>query len=453
MAQLPMESAPDAGLESLLAYAQQAARNAAAGPAPKPTWWRRWLVPAMGLAAVSVFGVVTLQVTQSVNLSAEQAVTASRMNKDEATAMAPEPPAPAMVAERAEPTAAMPASPAPMPEAAPAAAEPLAKLEANAFAKPKEASRKRATLKPSPYDADSDWSNAGAGTRQAIQEGSVAEEKSLESRGYAYDRRDARTQSGAFNKSKPMLVGQDAPATAAAPAPIAAPPQAAPPPPPAATQPGSAPADDDGADSVMNEEALATAQQEQQGTPLRLGDARRGAAGPTAGAPAADKEAEKDSFDELFGREQLARAPVVTSVSKPKKAAVGSAPKGRAEEQAQSPAELSKLAAAAMRSGDRVSEAQYLRQALEAGATGKERLGLLNRLCDAEFSIGRRQAAIEACNLVLEEDPNSSSAQVARRRLKQETPAQARPDSRLSAPKSSAPVKADDMESAPAQSY
>lgn len=83
-------------------------------------------------------------------------------------------------------------------------------------------------------------------------------------------------------------------------------------------------------------------------------------------------------------------------------------------------AELSKQADAAMRSGNRFREAELLRQALAAGATGKERLGLLNRLCDSEFAIGRRQAAFEACSLVLEEDPRSGAAQMARSRLRRE---------------------------------
>ncbi|WNZ59366.1 zf-HC2 domain-containing protein [Myxococcus sp. MxC21-1] len=48
MSQLSVEPAPDAGLESLMAYAQQAARRAAAGPAPKPSRWRRWLLPVVG---------------------------------------------------------------------------------------------------------------------------------------------------------------------------------------------------------------------------------------------------------------------------------------------------------------------------------------------------------------------------------------------------------------------
>jgi anti-sigma factor RsiW len=449
MAQLPMEPAPDAGLESLLAYAQQAARNAAAGPPLKPTWWRRWLVPVMGVAAVSVFGIVTVQVNKSVDLSAEQAVTASRASKEEPAPVASAPPAPDMLAENAPPSAATPA--APMAEAAQAPSEPVAKLDSTTVEKLKSTPRRK-SMKPSPYDADSDWSNAGAGVARA------AEEESVEDREYGYDRRDAMTQAGAFNKPKPMLVGKTAPSkpSTAAPAPTAGPVQAALPPPPAAAQPGAAPADEYAAGADMDGEAMAPEAQVQQQGPtsgsLRVGDSRRGA------TQDADKQQEDDSFDSLFGRsseakrEQYTRAPQVASIPKAASAAAP-AERAEAEKQGPSPAELSKQATAAMRSGDHVREVMYLRQALEAGATGKERLGLLNRLCEAEFAIGRREAALEACNLVLKEAPRSSAAQVARRRLSEETPAQAKPDSRYSAPKSTAPLKADEMPSAPAPAH
>ncbi|HYO73124.1 MAG TPA: zf-HC2 domain-containing protein, partial [Archangium sp.] len=69
MSRLPLESAPDAGLESLLAYAQQSARRAAAGPEPAPRWWRRLLAPVLSVAALSVLGVVVIQVNREVDLS------------------------------------------------------------------------------------------------------------------------------------------------------------------------------------------------------------------------------------------------------------------------------------------------------------------------------------------------------------------------------------------------
>lgn len=64
MSHLPEQSAPSAGLDSLLAYAEQSARRAQAGPEPKPTWWRKFLAPVTGLAAIVAVGVVAHEVTR-----------------------------------------------------------------------------------------------------------------------------------------------------------------------------------------------------------------------------------------------------------------------------------------------------------------------------------------------------------------------------------------------------
>lgn len=64
MAGLGQEPAPEAGLDSLLAYAEQAARRAAEGPAPARTAWRRWLAPLLGASAVAVLALVTLPVAR-----------------------------------------------------------------------------------------------------------------------------------------------------------------------------------------------------------------------------------------------------------------------------------------------------------------------------------------------------------------------------------------------------
>jgi len=428
MAQLPMEPAPDAGLDSLLAYAQQAARNAAAGPAPRPTWWRRWLVPAMGVTAVSALAIVSIQVRGKVNFEPELVATSSSASKQEASPVASPPPEPAMRDEGAVPAAQMPAAPAPVADATPPS-EPMAKLDTSTREKFNEAPRKKA-MKPSTsgtYAEDSDWSNAGAGLGRAAERD--AEER--KAKDYAYDRRDAMTQAGAFQKPKPMLVPRPAEIASATPAPTAAPVQAAPPPPPpAAAQPGGMPADEYVASA--EEPSAPEAEVQQQGPSrgsLRLSESKREAA---KTANSAD-----DDFDALFGSSAKAKREPRTVASAPSSPSAGAGARGRAENQGPSSAELSKLATAALRKGDRVREALYLRQALNAGATGTDRLGLLNRLCDAEFAIGRRDAAIEACSLVLQEDPRSSAAQVARRRLEKESPAQAKPDSRLSAPKSS----------------
>ena len=64
MSALPGESAPSAGLDSLLAYAEQAARRVQAGPAPKPAWWRRWVLPLSGVTAAVALGIVVHQASK-----------------------------------------------------------------------------------------------------------------------------------------------------------------------------------------------------------------------------------------------------------------------------------------------------------------------------------------------------------------------------------------------------
>lgn len=479
MAQLPMEPAPEAGLESLLAYAQQAARNAAAGPAPKPTWWRRWLMPAMGVAAVTVFGVLSIQVNKSLNLKAEVAA-------QSATKAADALPAPVQsVAKNAEgpsiterelktlPSAAqqkfapqdqlaqVPAAPssqeyeqdaiegsrpvsagaaAALPAATPPPLAPAAKLAPSWLAK--EASRSKPSL-PGRKGSRSDWSNAGsAGGYGESKDADLGADEELADTSYkkakAYDRRDAMTQAGPFPKPKPILAGSapEEPAQAVMPEPA----------PPAANQPVmDEPATGDGL--LAEREAQVQQQAPSQGS-LRIGGSRsRDTETVSRGKAAEDSSGDSGDFDDLFGsgkkpvaqREQRASGGPKASAPPPPAAAAAPMPsvstsmpsanrsmpptrdEAKAEEKQVSVSDdLSKQADVAMRSGDRFREAQLLRQALAAGATGKERLGLLNRLCDAEFAVGNRQSAFEACALVLEEDPRSSAAQVARSRLRRE---------------------------------
>jgi len=62
MAKLTPEPPPEQGLESLLAYAQQAARRVQETPAKKPPpSWYRWLLPLTGVLAFSLIGVVAVQ--------------------------------------------------------------------------------------------------------------------------------------------------------------------------------------------------------------------------------------------------------------------------------------------------------------------------------------------------------------------------------------------------------
>jgi Putative zinc-finger len=89
MAKLAQPSAPPEGLDSLLAYAEQAARRARAGAPPKPTWWRRWIVPVGGLAAAVTFGIVAHEVSKAPHLqNPRERMIAEKLNAKEEVAEA-----------------------------------------------------------------------------------------------------------------------------------------------------------------------------------------------------------------------------------------------------------------------------------------------------------------------------------------------------------------------------
>jgi len=96
MGQLPMEAAPDAGLESLLAYAEQhAQRNAGGAPAKKP-WWRGLVLGLATVASVLVAGVVAYRASDDFNPDPTRDL--RQLDKDQGVAkkaQAP-PPAPAV---------------------------------------------------------------------------------------------------------------------------------------------------------------------------------------------------------------------------------------------------------------------------------------------------------------------------------------------------------------------
>lgn len=409
MSQLAGEPAPDAGLESLLAYAQQAARHAAEGPAPVRSRWRRWLMPAVGLAAVSFFGIISLEVSKNLDLSPDLA------------GVAPEP----VMAQKAEVAAPAPAT------AAPPAQLPEQKLE-ESLSDRSAASEKQAPElkkdKASKRGVRADWSNAGSA-------GGFPELRSK------YKSRDDEGASsvGEVQAIPPTPAAraemqQQVPAGAAYQAPVQ---EMAPPPPPVE----SAPTDNVAqaglaADADAYEERRAEAPAPKPVAPQRSALRIGGSASSSRGAGAAPSM--ESAATGSFGTAPSAppsplntaqAAPAATSRPTSAEAedeafdAPQPAKKAARKEQAAGPSasQLSQRANEAYRTGDRALEASLLRQALASGASGRERLGLLIRLCDAEFALGRRDTAIEACGLVLSEDPGSGAAQVARKRLSRES--------------------------------
>ncbi|ADO73212.1 zf-HC2 domain-containing protein [Stigmatella aurantiaca] len=356
--QLSLEPAPEAGLESLLAYAQQSARGMAAGPAPKQTLWRRLTVPVMGVAAVCVFGMVTLRVTEKVHLQPEFS---AKAQEAQTAAMAPEPipsAEPALPSTPAEFDTLSPAKPQ-MPQLSKVRREP----QGNFAEKKKEA------------PARSSQGKAEAPTASKSKGGRYQEEV------------DGKASSLADDLLSPL-----------------------PPPSPVAAAPAPAPAAEEVAGKVALARDLARRDMQDKDT------AGYGSVSDEAERAKEDGNAAPPSSSLRLGESQ-------TRQRKP----VASGGAGPAAKRPVSETELSQQAIVARQDDKRVLEVSLLREALAAGATGEERLSLLTRLCDAEFALGRREAAIEACSRVLKEAPGSQAAQVARRRLLQDSPAKAAP--------------------------
>ena len=106
--------------------------------------------------------------------------------------------------------------------------------------------------------------------------------------------------------------------------------------------------------------------------------------------------------------------PVMATGSAPRqgKAAAPAAPPPEVED----PKRLSSQAAEARADGDRAREAILLQRALAAGATGSLRAELLSRSCEVEDLLGRAASADAVCARLLQEFPGSSAAGVAQRR-------------------------------------
>ncbi|RKG97440.1 zf-HC2 domain-containing protein [Corallococcus sp. CA053C] len=411
MAHLSVEPAPDAGLESLLAYAQQSARRAAAGPEPKPSRWRRWLLPAVGLATVSTFGILTLEVNKSVKLEPQLSAKALREEPLKAkkdvygdSAQAQAVPAPAPSAPVA---AAMPK------DEEPVAGAPLGSRMDEMKAAPKSRGG---------GNRPSDWMNAGSGGAMLERRsaGSLGAKKKMPS----FPQEEAEGVATGAASSNELKAGPSALAKEA-----------------------PAPVESLDRDSAGNDKAM---KQEVSGA-LRLGGASASGRAaseddalfadraaspppPPASAPPAQVAAPKaPAATSAPRREQPAPGKgAVAAAEPPMEAALQEVAKPQAVEKsaravATTSRDLARQAQDAADQGDRARESQFLRAALAAGARGSERLSLLSRLCESQYAQGRSTEAAEVCEQIISEAPGSAAAQVAQRRLRQLAPAPATP--------------------------
>ncbi|WP_375772773.1 zf-HC2 domain-containing protein [Archangium gephyra] len=391
MSRLPLESAPDAGLESLLAYAQQSARRAAAGPEPAPRWWRRLLAPALSVAALGVFGVVVVQVNREVDLSPSLVV----QNKEAPREKTP---------RRGEPPELADAAPAPAP--APML-EPTAAQAQPSKPMPTKAPSKKGVMSGSLRE---DWSNIGAGSAGGFPDKKLALDSDSEAGGLdvlaskeSKSKRDAT--GGRVMPSAPMPQrAEPAPepvAEYASPAESESVQEYAPPEPQqtirgSASRPASVASKDFAEDDAYAQQAPA-------------GRAQVASASPPPPPPAAPAQYQPSAG---------AAGPVAQAgVESRKSEAAPKAAERAAARVSPSPAELMRQAEVANRSGDWAQEVAFLRAALSAGVRGSQRLDVMSRLCDAEFALGRRQIAVQVCKGVVAEAPGSSAARQAQRRL------------------------------------
>jgi len=186
MAQLPTVPAPEAGLDSLLAYAQQAARRAQAGPAAHSHLWKWVLLPSTGLLAMVLLIVVTTRVAEETHLSLLRSVAAPKV-----ATSSPLPQAEPSVASEIAPAAKAVESPKEKETAAKAERKPSAKmLILKAAPQAPRPSARAAAVAEHPEDfaqpASKDESGAQAG--RARQKSAVAPQSAVasqESRGVA----------------------------------------------------------------------------------------------------------------------------------------------------------------------------------------------------------------------------------------------------------------------------
>jgi hypothetical protein len=442
MAKLPMESAPDAGLESLLAYAEQAAQRTREAKAP-PSIWKRFLMPLASVMALATVGVIAFRANQDFDTSRASAAADTKLE------------------ERAEkqkeqwdqsgksPVAQGEAMPTPAP-AVVAAVSPPAEAPAN----DQKLKMKSAQLEDGKNSLD-DLREAGgkrgdvwspepkAAVPQSVTRRISANKTKAPSvandEGYRQDFSNA-AQRGALSKDSappppPQQVaaqdkvtqekvtyglgtsnsggavgGLDIPSGRSAGPGTANAPVAKPAPAPVKEQP------------AFKEEAKKRAKTEEEAP------ARAEAQAPVAAAPmpssapytSSPKKMNKGSLGVHLG-DSASSGAEDDSMAVQKSDSLGVdrdakfAERGRAQLVTQS----LESARVASNNGDRLSEIRLLAQVLQNGATGYQRVEALKRICDAYEALGEPDRADPFCDQLLSEFPATAAARAVSDRRKQ----------------------------------
>lgn len=419
MSQLPMEAAPDAGLDSLLAYAAQAANRNAAAKTPAPSRWRRLLMPLASVAALATVGVVSFRANQEFDTSppsaaADQKVQAfeKKEYEDRAELAAKDRAPRSSASEAAAPRegGAQPVAAAPMPAAEPAADA----LEEQAFGDRNEVGSKRGRL------------DGTASTLSVPQ---------------SVTKRNAPSKASA---PEPAGLSQDYSNAALRGALARAPDQDVPPPPPAQAMPPG----DQGSMFGLGTGSSANVRQtpapkapvvegkaRSKKDEASLGDgeaapARVEAAKPAPSAAVVSAPPSRKSYGLRPMASSSAGAPDDEDAALQRVDAMGldRDAKYAERERAQGRSRSLEEARVAAGRGDRATEIRLSAEVLSSGATGSERAEALKRLCDAWEALGDLGRADPFCDQLQAEFPNSTAARLVaerRNRSQRATPGKA----------------------------
>ncbi len=398
MATLPVETPSDAGLDSLLAYAEQAAKRNAAAAAPAP-FWKKYLTPLMAVMTVVTVGVVGLQASKELDSSPAAAAA-------DLTLSARKEPSPFAKEERVQsPSPVVAAAPAPVPTDEAEAADDSrklnqalgfegkraavqGKLEPTKKSAPQSVTRRSQVANAiSPDDVveqrQQNYSDVGlrggkqalaedAKKREALAKDDLAPAAPLQDKGGA----------AAFGLSGGSLgtsLDTPSPGTGGL---SAAPKSVNKPAPPPREEAAPAPAP---APSTSSSGPRGVSKVAEKKKSISLGGFGRGA---EAG----------DSSDEALALE--------------KSDSLGLDRDAKLVERQVAGTRTRKLESARVASnqGDRASEIKYATEVLNSGATGSERAEVLKRLCDAYESLGEVERADPFCDALVREFPNSVAA-------------------------------------------
>ncbi|MGV3624082.1 MAG: anti-sigma factor family protein [Archangium sp.] len=409
MSTLPMEAAPDAGLESLMAFAEQAAKRNAQTATPVP-FWKKYLTPLVAVMTVVMVGVFGFRSSEAFDTSPAAAAADAKLaeknekKRDEYPAKADVPQA---VAPSPEPIAAA------QPEAAPIQEE---ELNGEGSSEKLGMGGKRAVAKEL-----QNTRKPTSETRRQFQGNAVSEDGLMDLK-----KQDNWSDTGARGMKQQALREEKSK--------VDEPVKEAPPPPPAtktadkggltfglggggiSTAPTEAPATDEAARKDSNKIVARTpaptapppAQVATAPEPSVGGYGRGGSSSMSSG-PSGVKA--KKSLD--LGTYRTQAADDDENAALEKSDAVGGVDRDvklleRQREQRR--AKSLESARLSNNSGDRTSEIRFAQEALSEGATGSQRVEALKRLCDAWEALGEPGRADPYCVALIREFPTSLAA-------------------------------------------